>query len=282
MDTYRRKQETLNRRYRCFFGRSRIATLSQDLDGRKACSYLGRCLWGCPTSSLYTPSVTLKQCLADDNFQYIDQVCVDHFRYDSSGRVREVVARSIPDGKEETFEVGTLVLAAGTLSSSKIFMDSIYRDTGKLTELGGLMDNRQVLMPFVNLRMIGKQWEAQSYQYHQVASALLMDDIFVHSQITTLKTAMVHPIVQTIPGSLRAAIGLFRNMHAALGLLNINLHDVRRSTNRLCLGVRQGDSADSLGRRIPTGRFRKGNFGSSHQDVSQSLASAGVYCARVA
>jgi choline dehydrogenase-like flavoprotein len=97
------------------------------------------------------------------------------------------------------------------------------------------MDNRQVLMPFVNLRMIGRQWEPQSYQYHQVASALQMDDVFVHSQITTLKTAMVHPIVQTIPGSLRAALALFRNMHAALGLLNINLHDVRRSANRLVL-----------------------------------------------
>src|SRR5205823_14566095 len=56
---YARRKSHLNSRLRCFVGRSRSAALSRDLNGRKKCDYSGRCLWGCPSNSLYTPSVTL-------------------------------------------------------------------------------------------------------------------------------------------------------------------------------------------------------------------------------
>ena len=36
-------------------------------------------------------------------------------------------------------------------------------------KLPGLMDNRQVLIPFVNLKMIGRPFDPGTYQYHQVA-----------------------------------------------------------------------------------------------------------------
>jgi len=55
LETYRRHRGTLNHSFGCYVGRSRVATLSRDLDERKACSYTGRCLWGCPGLSLYTP-----------------------------------------------------------------------------------------------------------------------------------------------------------------------------------------------------------------------------------
>ena len=40
--------------------------------------------------------------------------------------------------------------------STKIFLESWRRLTGRAPRLGGLMDNRQVMVPFVNLRMIGR------------------------------------------------------------------------------------------------------------------------------
>ena len=61
---YARRKESLNRELRCYIGRSRSAVLSVDWNGRKRCSYSGRCLWGCPSDSLYTPSVTLRECRA--------------------------------------------------------------------------------------------------------------------------------------------------------------------------------------------------------------------------
>jgi len=58
---------------------------------------------------------------------------------------------------------------------------------------------------------------------------------YVHGQITTLKGALVHPILQALPLDLRSAGFLFRHMRAGLGVVNINLHDTRRPENYVTL-----------------------------------------------
>ena len=52
---------------------------------------------------------------------------------------------------------------------------------------------------------------------------------------TTLKTALIHPIVQNLPLDLGSGVSIFRNIHAALGLVNINFPDRRRDENSLTL-----------------------------------------------
>jgi hypothetical protein len=156
----------------------------------------------------------------------------------SDGRVRSVVAYSA-DGQTHEFPAGSLVLAAGTLCSARIFLESIHRDEGKVLELHGLMDNRQILMPFVNLRMLGRPWSPKSYQYHQVAMAVQPRNTseYFHGLVTTLKTAMIHPLVQTLPFDLGTSVLAFRNVHSALGMVNINLPDHRRDENYVALDV---------------------------------------------
>jgi choline dehydrogenase-like flavoprotein len=233
---YSRRREYLNRELGCLMGRSRVAALSRDLDGRQACNYSGRCLWGCPRQALYTPSITLEKCRTFPNFRYLGGFYADHFRMDSSGRVQSLVARSV-DGKHEEIPAGTLVLSAGTLGSAKIFLESIQRDTGKAPELRGVMDNRQILMPFVNLRMLGRPWSPETYQYHQIAMAVRVKESgeLIHGLITTLKTALIHPLVQTLPFDLAGSVSAFRSIHGALGMININFPDHRRQDNYVTL-----------------------------------------------
>jgi choline dehydrogenase-like flavoprotein len=235
---YRRRRDYLNQKLQCRMGRARVAVLSRDLNGRKACDYSGRCLWGCPSRAFYTPSITLAECRSFPNFEYVSGVYVDHFRMAGNGRIRSVVA-SRADGETQEFAAGSLVLAAGTLSSAKIFLESIYRDTGKVPELRGIMDNRQILMPFVNLRMIGRPWDPASYQYHQVAMAVRLPEAgeSIHGLVTTLKTALIHPLVQALPFDLRTGISVFRSMHGALGMVNINFPDHARQKNSVTLDI---------------------------------------------
>ncbi|OFW22330.1 MAG: hypothetical protein A3H97_11750 [Acidobacteria bacterium RIFCSPLOWO2_02_FULL_65_29] len=110
------------------------------------------------------------------------------------------------------------------------------------------MDNQQILMPFVNVRMLGRQYDPNTYQYHQVGLGLegSTPREYVHGQITTLKTAMIHPIVQRVPFDLRTSLFLFRNLHAALGLVNINLHDTRRDHNTVVLEPASGETDGRL------------------------------------
>lgn len=237
LSRYQDRRQYLNGELGCYLGRSRVAVLSRDGEDRSACTYLGRCLWGCPRQALYTPSLTLRECLRHPNFRYLPNTCVSHFEFDSGRQVRRVVCESLERGEPFSLPVEVLVLAAGTLMTSKIFLRSLWRATGAAPRLPGLMDNRQIMVPFLNLGMVGRRYDPNSYQYHQLAMGFegAHRREYVHCQITTLKTALLHPLIQGLPFDLRTALNLFRRLHAALGLVNVNLHDTRRDTNHVAL-----------------------------------------------
>ena len=230
---YERHRSHIRHKLQCYMGRSRVATLSQEQNGRQGCSYCGRCLWGCPSESLYTPVVTLKENAQYDNFRYIPHMYVSHFVYDESMQIQSIMAESVLEKKKCEFFADIFVLAAGTLVSSKIFIESIRRRTSKIIKLTGLMDNRQILIPFVNLKMIGKLANLERYQYHQIALGIETEkpEEYIHGQLTTLKSAMAHPIISSLPFDLRTSISLFRNLRCGLGVVNVNMHDRRRENN---------------------------------------------------
>lgn len=246
LDAYDSHRGEFNDKHRFYLGRARLAVLSKAKDGRRACDRLGRCLWGCPSDSLWTPGVAFRALREHPNFDAVTGIFVDHFQADAGGRVIAVHAKDAA-GAARTFEVGTLVLAAGTLASARIFLASLRADLGKAPPLYGLIDNRQMLMPFVNLKLLGQSFEPRSYQYHQLAMGYdaggPMD--YVHGLVTTLKTALVHPVIQNLPFDLRTSTAFFRGMHKALGLVNINFSDERRLANTVAL-ERGPDGADRL------------------------------------
>jgi choline dehydrogenase-like flavoprotein len=238
LERYERNRRLLNEDLGCYLGRSRVATLSADAKGRSGCTYLGRCLWGCPTGALYTPLATLDECRRFSNFTYVPQTYVRHLRVAPGRRISGAVTESTNDGGISLVTGDHFVLAAGTLSSSAIYMRTVRQETGETIVLRGLMDNRQILVPFLNLALVGRRFDPDNYQYHQVAMGIDRPELpgYVHAQITTLKTALVHPIVQNMPIDLRTALTLFRGMRAGLGVLNVNLPDTRRDENSVTLG----------------------------------------------
>ncbi len=248
LSQYSKKRDLLNDRFGFYMGRSRAATLSCDKGERKACTYTGRCLWGCPTGALYTPSLTLQECKKYSNFNYIPGMYAAHFNYDERNNITSIVAESIYNLKSREFPVDKLILAAGTASSSRIFLESIFRKTGKVIKLRGLMDNRQILVPYLNLKMIGKSYDTDSYQYNQVAFGIKTGkpEEHIHGQVTTLTSALIHPIVQSFPFDLKTSIFAFGKFHSALGVLNLNYHDIRRDDNYLSLSVDDNRSRPAL------------------------------------
>ena len=103
-------------------------------------------------------------------------------------------------------------------------------------------------MPFVSKARVGTTWNPDSYQYHQLAIALDADDPRdqVHGLLTTLKTAPVHPIVTSVPMSVKTSVAVVRNTHAALGLLNVNHADRARSGSYVTLEAGSGGGASRL------------------------------------
>jgi choline dehydrogenase-like flavoprotein len=249
LSAYDRNRARLNQRYGLFLGRSRIATLTEPMRDRKPCTYLGRCLWGCPSASLYTPSMTLAECLASPLFTYHPGVHVRHFQYDDDRLVTGVVAAPLKGGETFTLPVRHLVLAAGALSTTKIVLESVYRAGGGRVRLGGLMDNRQALVPFAHLRMLGRSFEPRSYQYNQLCLGLETERRaeYVHGLVTTLTTAMIHPIAQQLPFDLGTSTYVIRAMRSTLGVVNVNFHDTRREENAVWLEAGEDGSPSTLG-----------------------------------
>lgn len=246
MEKYLKKREILNKKTGVWFGRSRVAVLTADNQDRRRCDYSGRCLWGCPANSLYVPEITWNECMRYPNFHYIPNRLVTSFDYDNKNRISTILARDAETGEELKYPVETLVLAAGSLSTAQIFLTSIYRRSGRLLELQGLMDNRQILVPFIHLEMIGKPYNPDTYQYHQLAVGFFGEDgkDYIHGQVTTLKTALMQPVLQTMPLDWKTAIFLGRTLHSALGVVNLNFSDTRRRGNYV--SIKPGESPDGL------------------------------------
>jgi len=235
LERYGRERERLNSELRVWMGRTRAAVRADEREGRHGCTNLGRCLWSCPREALYTPSLTLRALLRHERFTYLEGLYATRIEADEANRVRKLHLVELATGREEALDATAVVLAAGTLASGKLFLDSLRAHGGRAPVLEGLMDNRQVLVPYIHLPMLRQRYEPDSYQYHQLALGLERDDPrhYVHGLVTTLKTALVHPIVQSVPFDLKSALWIFRNAHAALGIVNVNFHDERRPECRL-------------------------------------------------
>jgi choline dehydrogenase-like flavoprotein len=237
LSAYERRKARLSGKYKAHLGRSRQAVLSHPLGDREACTYCGRCLWGCPTGAFYTPSLTLRELLTHPKFEYVPNAFVSHFELAPSGAIEQVVSYDTAGGVESRWSADAYVLAGGTLGSSNLVLRSIYKSRNEIVRLTGLMDNRQVLAPFCNMSMLGKGYDANSYQYHQLAFGMEADapDRYVHGQITTLKAATTHPIFRSLPLNLKSAVGVFKLMRSSLAVLNLNFCDWRREDNYLTL-----------------------------------------------
>jgi choline dehydrogenase-like flavoprotein len=233
---YERRRNVLTAKHNIRMGRSRQAVLATGVSGRDGCRYCGRCLWGCPNGALYSPAFTLRDCGAHANFSYRRGYFASHFHIVSGSLIDHLVAYPVAGGDPETFRADAFVLACGTLSTSNLFLRSIYKSAGEIIRLTGLTDNRQVLVPFLNLGMLGHSYKPDCYQYHQLAIGMLSESgQYVHGQITPLKTATVHPIIQNLPLDLKAAISIFSNFRSSLGILNLSFCDHRREENYLTL-----------------------------------------------
>jgi choline dehydrogenase-like flavoprotein len=242
---YARKRGTINGRLGAYLGRTRVATLTRDMGDRHACANLGRCLWGCPQGSLYTPAHTLAELERTPGFSYLSGLEALSFRIGEGGRATALDARRIEGGERVTLPIDELALAAGALSTATLVLRSVHAATGERVRLTGLMDNRQVLVPFLNWRMLGRPYDPGAYQYHLLGMGLVQPDPreYVHAQITTLKTALMHPIIQQLPFDLRTSMLIARTTHSALGVVNVNLHDTRRQTNWVELEEDGGERA---------------------------------------
>lgn len=100
-------------------GRSRVAALSRDQGDRKACDLSGNCLWGCHNNALYSAHQEIPTLKVYPGFTHISGVLVDSISKNADGWT---VSSS---NSEKTFSAKRLLLAAGTLTSTRLALDCL-------------------------------------------------------------------------------------------------------------------------------------------------------------
>lgn len=102
-------------------GRSRVAALSQNHNGRSMCNLSSNCLWGCHRQALYSAVYDLAELNEYDNFEYLSGLFVERLRRESG----EIYIEGTCKGNHERLSAKKVLLAAGTLGSTRIAMETL-------------------------------------------------------------------------------------------------------------------------------------------------------------
>lgn len=101
-------------------GQPRVAALSAPMGERDACNRSSNCLWGCARGSLYNASQTLQTLKSHPNFTYHDGMVAEAITREHEGWTIE--ARDRRDGTPTRFTAPRLLLAAGTLATTRLVL----------------------------------------------------------------------------------------------------------------------------------------------------------------
>lgn len=107
-----------------YFGQARLAITQPPGTGATSCTHCGMCLYGCPYGLIYSSRMTLDGLLAaSPDFTYRSGIVVRRLREQHGGVTIEGVGRAT--GSPERFDAERVYLAAGTLASTAILLDSL-------------------------------------------------------------------------------------------------------------------------------------------------------------
>jgi len=104
----------------------RVAILTEDLPGRKACHYCGPCHNGCSTGSYFSSlSSTLPAARATGNLTLKANALVERLEYDPvAGRVSRVQVIDTGTGERHAYSARLFFLCASTVASTQILLNS--------------------------------------------------------------------------------------------------------------------------------------------------------------
>ena len=105
-----------------YFGRSKLS-INNSKNGYRSCIKCGLCMHGCPHDLIFNTAYIFDQLLKSKKIKYIDNIKVMSF-LEKNDEIT-IVAKDLKKNKLINFKTKYLFIAAGTLSTSKIVMDSL-------------------------------------------------------------------------------------------------------------------------------------------------------------
>jgi choline dehydrogenase-like flavoprotein len=233
------------------FGASRLAVWGTSRDGAAGCRYCGLCMYGCPYGVIYCSDHTLAMLREHPNFTYWPGVAVDKLA--ENQRSVTMFARNVSTGQPLRIEASRVFLACGTLSTTKILLESLEA----FDETVNLQDCMYFLLPLLRFRGQSGVFDERAHKLSQVFFEIRdreVCDRTVHLQVygynELYSTALEKLFGPAFPFLRRPARAMFERLLLIQGYLpsahspSIGLTLSRdRASSRNCLHLSQVSNA---------------------------------------
>lgn len=197
-------------------GRPRIAALTEDRSDRHACNLSGNCLWGCSRRALYSSADELPALRKYANFSLQPGFLVEKLSHKND--FWAVEGKSIADGLRQTISAKKIVLAAGTLATSRLVLQTL-----RYTDEVPLLSCPTAAFMLWAPRFLGRQSVA-SASIGQLAFTLPLKGEVTAFGATFLTTGIgTSEFLRRAPMKRRYSIDLFRSLLSSCMVGNLFL-----------------------------------------------------------
>ncbi|HEX7270761.1 MAG TPA: GMC oxidoreductase [Casimicrobiaceae bacterium] len=277
-------------------GRARLAVVT-DLARPDACRYCDRCLWGCPTASIYNPRTsTLAACETRAGFRYLRGRLVLSLLV-RDGRVTGIRYLDTATDQIREEPCDAVFLAAGALQTGAIFLRTLKASRPDLADrTDGLMDTTVVRIPYLLLRGIGQPAETRSFQFNRLIAAVIAEGgswpRYLHAELLHLTSLLYYPLIEHMPFDSKLSKKLFFALRSALGAATFFFPDRIVPGNHQALVERPGrwdavelryrESADKeahIRKSLTAGRHALRRLGCLPRTAVRSIPGAGIHYA---
>jgi choline dehydrogenase-like flavoprotein len=173
------------------FGQSRLAVRAYPKGRDAGCVYCGLCLYGCPYGLIYSSAQSLPELQQFPNFKYVPGHYVE--RLVESSSVVTIHTRRVSDGEPEQFSAERVFLGCGTVSTTKIILESL----GAWGQEILVRDSQYFLTPLLHSHAVPDVTEERLHTLSQIC--LVLRD-------TELSTRSIHMLIYTYNDLYRRAL----------------------------------------------------------------------------
>jgi hypothetical protein len=225
-----------------YMGRPMRAVLSQPLNGRRQHPYHDMDFWSNKGGAVYRPALSVHELRQYKNFSYQCPYLVKTFSEDKSGQI-SVRAESLDSRQHATFMGRRLVLAAGSLGTTRIVLRSLRQYDMRVP----LTCNAHTYVPCIHYRSIGTPAMDRCHSLAQLAMIYdPMGDLehLVQGQLYSYRSLLLFRLLKESPLPYREGLRIIRGLAPNFVILVIMHEDYRRE-DRYCL-LRKNGEADHL------------------------------------
>ena len=251
--------------------RSQNAVLSLDHEGRQACDLNGGCIWGCSIGAIYNAADEIPLLNSHGGFQLLPGRAVRRISCVSGGHAVETI--EFESGKIETFEAEVVVLAAGTIPSTRLALGCLKKYDEELP----LLTTPGVGAAYICPSRLGAPLPGHCFGLAQLAYRVDIDEgrEYVYGLFYDAATLSAPDLLSHMPLSRAGGRALLRRTQSAMMVTLLYFPgSLSRNTVKLQRHV-SGDRLIVSGRYVPDIRSR---IRAGMRRVNAEFRRLGLYC----